>query len=48
VGSGKKRFFCELIIQKESDGSSFYSLQVFVEIQVATENQDFHMVGGEK
>jgi hypothetical protein len=48
VGSGKKRVLCEFFIQKENDGSCFYSLQVFVEIQVATENQVFHVVGGEK
>jgi hypothetical protein len=47
-GLDKKGFSVNSLYKKESDGPSFCSLQVLVEIQVATENQDFYLVGYEK
>ena len=47
-GRGRKGFSVNSLYKKKMMDEVSISLQVFVEIQVATENQDFHVVGGEK
>jgi hypothetical protein len=47
-GRGRKGFSVNSLYKKKMMDQVSISLQVFVEIQVATENQDFHVVGGEK